>query len=231
MTRLLIADGHALFRAAVRNILEAELDLEVVGEAAAGSELLAQVGDLRPDVLLLEVPHAPLAGVELIERLTARYPRLRILVVTDQTEDHVAVRCLRAGADGYLTKNRAAHDLVKAVRHVAGGRKYVTPPLAEHLATAVAERALGAPAHEALSPRELEVLRGLGQARTVSEISRQLGLSPKTVSTYRTRAIEKLGLRNSAEAMLYAVQHGLVETPTTSHRGAFRGRDKKNPPN
>lgn len=225
MIRIAIADNQALVREALRRTLEAQLDFDIVGDTSIGSELLARMGNLQPDVLLLDVPSPPLAGVELLKRLSARYPRLRILVVTDQPEDHLAVRCLRAGADGYLSKGRASRDLVAAVRHVATGRKYVSSHLAERLAAALAHRSLRAPAHDALSRRELQVLRCLGQARTRAEISQSLGLSPKTVSTYRTRAMEKLGLRTSAEAMLYAIRHGLVSVPSSSHRGT-RGQEE-----
>lgn len=228
MPRLLLADHHELFRAALREILETEQDLQVVGETVPGSELLTHVEVLRPDVLLLDLPTPPPAGVEILQHLTRRQPDLRILVLSEHPEDRFAVFCLRAGADGYMTKYSAAQDLVEAIRRVAAGRKYVSPPLAEQLATDLAQGVPDGPPHESLSRREHEVLQRLAQAKTVSDIARDLGLSVKTVSTYRVRTMEKLGVRNNAEAMLYALRHGLVESQRTRRHPPPVG-DKENP--
>jgi DNA-binding NarL/FixJ family response regulator len=225
MPRLLLADDHELFRAALREVLDAEPDLEVVGETALQPDLLAQVRRVQPDVLVLDLQTPYSDGAETIEHLRRRHPKLRILVLTGHPEDHIAVLCLRAGADGFISKDQAAHDLLTAVRHVARGRKYVSPPLAERLATSLAGGAPGRAPHEKLSHRERQVLQRLGEARSVSEIARELGLSVKTVSTYRSRAIEKLGLQTSAQAILYAIQHGLVDPFTARRRDPSPARD------
>lgn len=211
MPRIVLADDHALFRDAIRALLTDEDDLEVVGEALDVAELFDRVRTLRPDLVVMDFSTLGASLIEIIRRLHELDPAVRILVLTNHPEDRFAVRCLQGGAAGYLTKDRPARDLLAAVRHTAGGRRYVSGPLGERLATGLARGAPGDAPHEHLSPRELQVLQGLGRALTVSQIARELGLSVKTVSTYRARAIEKLGVRNNAQAMLYAISHGLVE--------------------
>lgn len=207
---LLIADHHALFREALRALVEREADFEVVGEATSAADVLRRVQELDPDLLVLDLAGTAEGPPKLIEHLRRRHPALRVLVVTAHPEDHFAVLCLRAGAVGYLTKDRAADELLNAVRKVGSGRRYVSPSLAERLATRVAHGAPEVPIHEALSEREHQVVARIGQGWTVPEIAAELGLSVKTVRTYRMRALAKLGLRNTAEVILYAIRHGLI---------------------
>jgi two-component system invasion response regulator UvrY len=214
MIRLLLADHHQLFREAVRQILTAAEGIEIVGEVGSAPEVLARVRELAPGVLLLGFLMPEAGGLEtMIERLRKHHPALRILVLTARPEDQLAVRCLRAGAAGYVTKDHAAADLLAAVRHVARGHKYVSGKLAERLAADLAHGAPGLAPHAALSGRELEILRGLATTRTVSQIARDLRLSVKTVSTYRTRVLQKLGFRSTPELMRYAIEQRLVEIP------------------
>ncbi len=188
MIRVVIADDHPVVQAGLRQIVAAHPDMQVVGEAADGDAVLTVLGGTPADVLLLDLamPGAPFPG--LLKHVLARYPTLRVLVMSMHPEDQFAGRALREGAAGYLTKERTPQDLVEAIRKVTRGGTYVSPALAEHLAASLDTRR-PAVAHEALSDREYEVLRLIGAGRTVGEIAAQLHLSPKTVSTYRTRIL------------------------------------------
>ena len=209
MIRVVIADDHPVVQAGLRQIVAAHPDMQVVGEAADGDAVLRVLGGTPADVLLLDLamPGAPFPG--LLKHVLARYPTLRVLVMSMHPEDQFAGRALREGAAGYLTKERTPEDLVEAIRKVTRGGTYVSPALAEQLAASLDTRR-PAVAHEALSDREYEVLRLIGAGRTVGEIAAQLHLSPKTVSTYRTRILQKLSLRTSAELIRYALQHQLT---------------------
>jgi len=207
--KVLIADDHPVVRAGLRQIVTAEPDMQVTGEAAEGDGVLTLLAATRTDVLLLDLtmPGARFPG--LLTHVVSRYPAVRVLVMSMHPEDQFAERALREGAAGYLTKERTPQDLVEAIRKVTRGGTYVSPTLAEHLAASLDGRR-PAVAHEALSDREYEVLRLIGAGKTVGEIAVQLTLSPKTVSTYRTRILQKLGLRTSAELIRYALQHQLA---------------------
>ena len=209
MIRVVIADDHPVVRTGLRQIVEAQPDMQVMGEAADGAGLVTALATASIEVLLLDLamPGAPLPG--LLRDILARHPKVRVLVMSMHPEDQFAGRALREGAAGYLTKERTPQELVEAIRRVARGGTYVSPALAEHLAEALDARR-PAVAHEALSDREHEVLRLIGAGRTVSAIAAELDLSPKTVSTYRTRILQKLGLRSSAELIRYALQHQLT---------------------
>jgi two-component system, NarL family, invasion response regulator UvrY len=182
----------------------------VVGEAADGNELMAKLGVTPADVLLLDVTMPGTRFPTLLADLKARYPALRVLVLSMQPEDQFAERALRDGAAGYLSKERSSSELLEAIRKVVRGGTYVSPSFAEHLAAALGGR-LPVPRHEALSDREHEVLRLIGAGRTGGEIAAELSLSAKTVSTYRTRILRKLGLRTSADLIRYALQHQLTD--------------------
>jgi len=210
MIRILLADDHQMFREGVRGLLEARPEIKVVGEAATGEEALARAGETQPDVVILDVSMPGRGGLETVSELKRRNPKVRVLMLTVHPEDRYAVRCLKGGADGYMTKDNAAEELITAIRKVHAGGKYVSPSLAESLVMSL-DRDLGAPPHEALSDREFQVMRMIAAARTVSEIADELFLSVKTISTYRSRILEKLGLRNNAEIMQYAIEHNLVE--------------------
>jgi DNA-binding NarL/FixJ family response regulator len=208
MIRIVVADDHAILREGLKRILGGVGDLEVVGEAGSGPEAVDQACRAHADVVLLDVSMPGRGGLETVQELKRRLPSVRVLMLTGHPEDEFAIRCLREGADGYLTKESAPHLLVEAVRKVHAGRKYVSPALAELLAVnldARHEKAL----HERLSGRELEILRLIASGQTVGEIGVLLHLSVKTVSTYRARILEKTGLRNNAAIVRYAVDHGL----------------------
>jgi DNA-binding NarL/FixJ family response regulator len=181
----------------------------VVGEAEDGEATLAMCRQTSADVLLLDVSMPGPGILDLIRTLRTSRPGLRLLVLSVHPEQHYARRVLRAGADGYLTKNHSSSALADAIRQVYHGRKYVTPSLAEELAL---DLSTGRPdtAHEALSNREYEVFLLLGAGKRVDEVARRLRLSSKTVRTYRSRIVEKMNFRSTAEIIFYAVRHGLV---------------------
>lgn len=210
MIRVLLADDHTLFRSGVRRVLDSEADLEVVGETGRGQEILGLVKDTRAEVVLLDVSMPGRGGLETLAELKDRDSAIKVLMLTVHPEDHFAIRCLKGGADGYMTKDAEPEELVRAIRRVADGHKYITPELAEQLALTVGQGFQEAP-HERLSDREFEVMRAIGSGRTVSEIAEELHLSVKTISTYRTRIVEKMNLRNNFEIMEYAIREGLVE--------------------
>jgi DNA-binding NarL/FixJ family response regulator len=209
MLRILLADDHAMFRSGLRRILEAEFPDLSVGEAATTAELLAEVERQPWDVLLLDVSMAGQNALNVLPAVKERRPRMPVVVLSMYGERQFVIRALRAGASGYLTKERAPEELLRAIRSVLAGRRYVAEDLAAQLADHLAGGGAGDP-HESLSPRELEIFLLLASARSVSEIAAQLELSVKTVSTHRTRILEKMGLRSNAELMQYAVRHGLV---------------------
>lgn len=210
MIRILLADDHQMFREGVRGLLEARPDMSVVAEAATGEEALSQATEHRPDVVVLDVSMPGRGGLETVAELKKRNPRVRVLMLTVHPEDRFAVRCLKGGADGYMTKDNATDELITAIRKVHTGGKYVSPSLAENLVMSL-DRDFGAAPHETLSDREFQVMRMLASAQTVSEIAEELCLSVKTISTYRSRILEKLGLRNNAEIMQFAIEQNLVE--------------------
>lgn len=209
MTRILIADDHTIFREGIKRILEKTDGFEVVAEASTGSEALDKAHTLHPDVVLLDVSMPGPGGIETARELKRREPRLHVLMLTVHPEDYYAIRCLREGVDGYLTKDVAPEQLVQAIRKVQSGGKYVGPLLAERLAMSLGGGEK--PPHESLSERELEVLRRIGSGKSVSDIANELSLSVKTISTYRSRILMKMNMRNNAELMLYVLHEGLDE--------------------
>lgn len=210
MIRLLIADDHTLVREGIKRIVAELSDIEVVDEAVDSSELVRKCRASGVDVLLLDVSMPGRPFLETLRRLREELPSLRVLVLSMHPEEQYAVRALRAGAAGYLTKAHSPGNLEEAIRRVYDGRKYVTPSLAEKLAFALGPEAEGA-AHEALSDREYEVMVMLAQGNSVKEIANVLALSPKTVSTYRARVFEKMSFDSNARLVRYAVEHGLID--------------------
>jgi DNA-binding NarL/FixJ family response regulator len=210
MLRVLIADDHALLRSGLRRILLDELESATVAEAATGEQVLDLVRQQTFELLLLDVGLPGRSGLDVLSEVKELRPKLPVLVLSMHAEEQFAVPALRAGAAGYITKEKAPEELLEAVRKVLSGGRYVSTSLAERLAE---DRAMGREglAHERLSGRELEVLRWIGSGKTVSEIGDGLGLSVKTVSTYRARILEKMGMSSNAELMQYAIRHGLVE--------------------
>ena len=204
MTRIVLADDHKIVRDGLKRILAATSDLEVVAEAADGDELLRLVKADDYDVAVVDMSMPGLAGIALIKRLKDEKPKLRILVLSMHGEQQYAARALKAGASGYLNKDSAAEMLVGALRKVAGGGMHIGEAAAASLVAA--ERS----PHEALSDREFEVLRLLVDGLGPTEIGERLHLSVKTVSTHKTRILEKLGLGSTAELVRYAIEHKLV---------------------
>jgi len=209
MIRLLVADDHPIVRDGLKFVVSQSPDIQVVGEAEDAERTIEMCKRIDADVLLLDVSMPGPGVLELICSLKTLRPKLRLLVLSVHPEQHYARRVLKAGADGYLTKNHSSHALATAIRQVHSGRKYVTPSLAEELALDLsAGRTVSA--HEALSNREYEVFLQLGAGKRVDEIARLLGLSSKTVRTYRSRIVEKMNFKSTAELIFYAVRLGLV---------------------
>jgi DNA-binding NarL/FixJ family response regulator len=212
MIRVVVADDHQILREGLRQLLQAAGDLAVVGEAADGHAVLEQVRALEFDVLLLDMSMPGKSGIELIRQVKAEKPRLRILVLSMHEEHQYAVRAIRAGASGYLTKESATAQLVAAIRKVAGGGAFISAEVAERLAQEAMPHAEG-PRHAALSDREYQVFRLLVSGRSVSDIAAELHLSAKTISTHKARLMEKLGVDNNADLVHYAVRHRLIDDP------------------
>ena len=212
MIRVLSVDDHRIVREGVKRLLEECSDIRVVAEATSGAGALAQMEQHPADVVLLDVAMPGTSFVQTLRDLRERFPKARVIVLTGHAEEEYAIRALKAGASGYVTKEHSAEELIGAIRKAHAGGTYVSGSLAERLARDVGSGGGGrsdGPAHEALSDRELEVLRLLGKGRSVKEIAGDLELSSKTVSTYRTRMLEKLGLKTTADLIRYAVEHRL----------------------
>lgn len=210
MIRVLIGDDHAVVREGIKRILAETDDLVVVGEAAQGQEVLTKVASEAWDVVLLDISMPGRNGLEILQHLHGLRPALPVLVFSMHPEDQYAVRAFRAGAAGYLTKDSLPEELVSAIRKVIGGGRYVSSPLAEHLVLEI-RRDVVAPPHAALSNREYQVLCLLASGKTVTEIARELSLSVKTVSTHRSRILQKMRMRTNAELIHYAIRQQLVE--------------------
>jgi DNA-binding NarL/FixJ family response regulator len=210
MIRLVIADDHAVLRQGLSSLLASHDDMEVVGEAGDGLSAVAMARETRPDVIVLDISMPGLGMLQMLKRLRLETPEVKILILSTHPEEQYAIRALRAGADGYLTKERTGDELAIAVRHVASGRKFVSPQLAEHLANELAGgKSRGT--HEDLSDREFQVFLRLGRGLSIKETAAELSLSPKTVHTYRSRIFEKTGLKNDAEIVRYVVKNGLID--------------------
>ena len=208
MIRVLVADDHAVVRVGLRRILEEADGIRVVGEAVSGDEALERLAAAPVDVLLLDISMPGPGVLEVLRRAAALRPALRILVLSVHSEDQYALRAFRAGAAGYLTKERSPEELVDAVRRVHAGGTYASAALASQLAAPGRGRAGRAP-HVALSEREFEVFRLLGVGRSIKEIATGLTLSPKTISTFRARILRKMGFSSNADIVRYMVAHGL----------------------
>jgi two-component system invasion response regulator UvrY len=207
--RILIVDDHAVVRRGLLSLLSDEFPSAVFGEAADTLQALICLRESRWDIALLDITLPGKSGLDLLKELKAEWPRLPVLVISGHPEDQFAVRALKAGAGGYMTKESAPEELAKAIRKILAGGQYVSATLAEMLAVAVKKDFTRTP-HETLSDREYEVMSHIAAGKTVTEIAAALSLSAKTISTYRTRILEKLGVKNSAKIVQYAVRNGLV---------------------
>jgi len=213
MLRIGIVDDHGIVRAGFREMLHSCGDpgMEVAFEAATGEDALDQLEHVACDVLLLDISLPGISGVDVLRVLRERHTQLRVLILSAHPEERYAPALIRHGAHGYLCKDCDAGQLVQAIRTVAGGKRYLSDATAHLLAGEVAAGG-GQPPHQSLSERELQVFLRLARGDSVTAISRQLDLSVKTISTYRTRLLEKLGVASNAELASYAVRHGLIET-------------------
>lgn len=210
MIKVLIADDHPIVRQGLRQILASIPDMEVAGEAVNSQEALDQVRVGGWDVLVLDITMPDRSGFDILKQLKHEQPDLPVLMLSIHAEDQLALRALKAGASGYLTKENAPEELVKAIRKVVSGGKYISPRLAETLAFDL-DTASDRPRHETLSDREFQVMQLMAAGKTLMEIAEELSLSAKTVSTYRTRLLEKLNLKSNAELMRYVLEHRLIE--------------------
>ena len=208
--RVLIIDDHAVVRRGLMGILDEAFRNVEFGEAREAGEALRFARDESWDIVVLDLTLPGQSGIEVLSELKRTCPDLPVLVLSMHPEDQFATRVLRTGGEGYLTKDRAPEELVRAVKKVIAGGKYVSPELAEKLAVDVS-RGSDKPLHERLSNREFQILRRIGAGRTVTQIADELVLSVKTVSTYRSRILEKMNMKTSAELTRYAIEQKLVE--------------------
>jgi len=211
MIRVLIADDHAILRRGLRQIIAETADLAVVGEAGNSAETLKFVREQACDVVLLDISMPDRNGIETLKLIRKERPRISVLMLSMHPENQYALRALRSGAAGYLNKQSAPMQLVHAVREVARGRKYLTPQVAEELADNLVRGEEQQQDHHALSNREFQTMCLIASGKTATEIAEQLSLSVKTISAYRARILEKLGLRSNAEITHYAIKNGLVD--------------------
>lgn len=209
MIQILIVDDHAILRRGLKEILEREFRDVSIGGAGTAEQALTQLDSEKWDLVILDITMPGRSGVDVLRHLKALRPKLPVLVLSMHPEDQYGKRVLKAGASGYMNKESAPEELIKAVRKLLSGGRYVSPTLAETLAVDLG-RDDGTPAHERLSDREFEVLRKMASGKTVGQIARELHLSVPTVSTYRARILEKMGMSNTAELIRYALSHHLV---------------------
>ena len=210
MINVLIADDHAMIREGIKKTLSGEPDMALVGSADSVAELFKQLERLPVSIVLLDITMPGESGLDALKELRQKYPRLPVLILTFHPEHRFAVRALKAGASGYITKESATEELVQAIRKIASGGKYVSSVLAEQLATELEDKA-DTPLHETLSDREFQVMRLFAAGKKSSEIAEQLSVSVNTVNTYRMRVLQKMKMQSDVELSRYALEHGLIE--------------------
>ena len=209
MIKVLVADDHAVVRKGIRQIVAETNDIIVAGETDDGRSTLHEVAKRAYDMVLLDISLPDMSGLEVLKQLTHQKPQLRVLILSMYPEEQYAIRALKAGAWGYVTKQSAPDELISAIRNVSQGRRYVSSSLAENLALWVGS-GTGTPLHHSLSDREYQVMCLIASGKTAKEISEELLLSVKTVYSYRTRVLEKMEMKHNAELTRYAMQHGLI---------------------
>jgi two-component system invasion response regulator UvrY len=207
--KILIADDHPIVRAGIKQILAETSDMVAADEAGSGQEVLNLIQKKDYDVILLDISMPGRSGLEVLKDLKKEKPKTPVLILSIYPEEQYAIRALRAGASGYLTKSSAPNELVSAIRKISSGGRYITEALAEKLASCFAMD-LKTPLHETLSDREYQVMLMIAAGKTVTEIAGELCLSVKTISTYRTHILEKMYLKNNSEIARYAIQNNLL---------------------
>lgn len=210
MIRILVADDHSIVRRGLVKILSDDPELRVAAEAGSGPEVLDLVRRGEFDVVVLDISLPGMSGLDVLKQLVVEKPDLPVLMLSIHPEEQYAIRALKAGALGYLTKASAPEELVTAIKTLAAGERYITSSLARKLAAEIGELAKDRLPHEALSDREYDVLCRLGRGQTVGDIARELSLSVKTISTYRVRILSKMGMTTNAQLMRYALERGIV---------------------
>jgi len=209
--QILLIDDHAIVRAGLKRLLEDEFGGATILEASTADEGEAMVETHKPQIVLLDISMPGRSGLDLLPAIRSRSPETKVIVLSSFGDPQFAVRAIREGASAFLTKGRAPQELIEAIRTVILGRRFISAELAEQLASLIATARTDRPLHESLSAREFEVFRLIASAKAISEIAAELGLSVKTVSTYRTRILEKMGLSSNAELMQYAMRNGIVD--------------------
>jgi two-component system, NarL family, invasion response regulator UvrY len=207
--RVLIADDHAIVREGLKQIVLRDGEIVVSGEAATGEEAIAKVRDSEFDVLVLDLSFPDRNGFDVLSHVKAARPELSVLILSMEREEEYAIRCLHAGASGYLEKRSAPEQLVSAIKRLAVGKKYISAELAERLALELDRPGVERP-HDLLSKREFEIFLSIASGQPVSHIAGELGLSVKTVNNHRARILEKLGMKSTAEVIRYAIRHQLI---------------------
>jgi len=210
MIRVYITDDHAIVRQGLKQILADTRDIAFAGEADNGAAAVKGVRDTPCDVLLLDISLPDRNGIEVLKQIKREHPKLPVLMLSMHMEREFAIRALKAGAAGYLTKQSAPMQLVAAIRHVSAGKKYLTPSIAEEVANAISGDTEESP-HNSLSDREYQTLCLIASGKSLSDIAAELVISPKTVSVYRARVLEKLSLKNNSDITRYAIRNQLVE--------------------
>lgn len=210
MIRVAIVDDHALVRAGLRQFLGEQVDLRIVAECASAREVMDVVRQEAADVILLDISMPGQSGVDALQAIKARSPGLAVLILSSFPEEHYAITLLRQGASGYLAKDCEPDEIIKAIRTVALGRRYITAGIAERLASGLSQPEDKAP-HELLSEREFQVFLRLAKGETISHMAESMSLSVKTVSTYRTRVMEKMKLESNSDLTYYALKNGLIQ--------------------
>ena len=210
MIRILVVEDHEYFRMGLRDVFASRVDMEVAGEAATGQAALALLRTESFDVALVDVTLADMSGVEVLGRARAMCPEMAVLIVSGYPEDQYAINVLKAGASGFVPKDAPAEDLVTAVIAASQGRRYVSPRIADKLAQGLAGPSASEPAHSRLSEREFQIFNRLAAGQSVSQIAKELFLSVKTVSTYRSRILEKMEFKSNANMTYYAVKNQLI---------------------
>ena len=212
MSRVLIADDHAVVRSGYKQFLEADSSIVEIGEAANGQETLEQLKTKEWDLLLMDIHMPDRSGLDILQHVSATYPAVRVLVMSGLPEEQYARNVLRAGASGYLSKGGSPQEFLKAVRQILSGRRYVSATLAESMAADIeTNRDQDLPQHGLLSPREFQIFCKLADGATVTGIAAELALSVKTISTYRSRILEKMRFSSNADITSYALRNGLIQ--------------------